>query len=148
MIEIVAPWSLLKTREQRVRVRIQGVDVALETCAWNAEAAADFSKADAEKEAQLEADFAERRQNLLSSDSERAHWLSLCITALLGKADVSIQGVKVRLEDTASFKGGPHAETPPACEMGVELDALDLLADPGVPPPLLPICAASLTRAL
>ena len=100
LIEVEAPWSLLQ--EQHVRVRVQGVDLALETRSWDAGAAGDLSQADAAKRQRLEADFAERRQKLLSSEEERAHWLSLLVTAILCKAEVTITDVKVRLDDAAS----------------------------------------------
>lgn len=131
MIEIVAPWSLLRAREQRIRVLVQGVDIVLQTCAWDGAAAADCVNADVEKQRLLEADFAERRQKLLSSDTERAHWLSLLVTALLSKADVSVHKVKVRLDDLASSTGEACAGSSPGDSFGLDLDKIELLADPG-----------------
>ena len=131
LIEVEAPWSLLK--ERNVRVLVQGVDLSLETRAWDDNAAADFSGADSAKRQLLEADFEDRRQKLLSSKEERAHWLSLFITALLSKAEVTIRDVKVRLDDAASKVGcaGAGAGTA-SCTFGLDLDLLQLIAEGGM----------------
>lgn len=128
LIEFEAPWSLLK--ERHLRVLVQGVDLSLETRAWDDNAASDFSGADSAKRQLLEADFADRRQKLLSSEAERAHWLSLFITALLCKAEVTIRVVKVRLDDAASKKGAGVGTA--SITFGLDLDLLQLIAEDGM----------------
>lgn len=136
LIEIEAPWSFIK--EQPVRVLVQDVDVSLETRAWDDGAAADFLQADATTRRLLDEHFADQRLKLLTSEEERAHWLSLFITALLNKTEVTIKNVRIRIDDAASKKGGAGAGSAPA-SFGLELDLLQLVAADGVspdPPPL------------
>ena len=79
----------------------------------------------------LEADFEHRRQMLLSSEEERAYWLSLFLTTILSKVEVTIEDVSVRLNDAASKRGGAGAGT---CDsiFGLELKECGLVADEGV----------------
>lgn len=124
LIEIEAPWSML--REKRVRVLVRGVDVEVETCAWQLD---DVSQVESEKRRALEEDMAQRRHNLTSSEMERAHWLSLLLTSVINKADVTVKDVRVCLHDTASKIGGSGAQGLPST-FGLQLSELLLVAGP------------------
>ena len=103
----------------------------LETCKWSDSSAGDLSRVDASEKRFLEADFAERRQKLLSSEEERAHWLSLFITTLLSKAEVTIKDVRIRLDDSASKQGGAGAGTTTS-SFGIDLELVQLITETGV----------------
>ena len=78
---------------------------------------------------QLREDMAQRRHNLTSSEMERAHWLSLLLTSVINKADVTVKDVRVCLHDTASKIGGSGAQGLPST-FGLQLSELLLVAGP------------------
>lgn len=127
LIEIEAPWSFLK--EQSVRVLVQDVDLSLETRVLDDDAAADVSRADEAKRRMLNADLEDLRWKLSTSEEERAHWLSLFVTAILNKVEVTVKDVKMRIVDAASKKGGSRAGS--SCCFGLQLDLLQLVSSDG-----------------
>jgi len=124
LIEIEAPWSFLKG--QSVRVLVQDVDLSLETRVLDDDVAADVS--DEAKRGMLNADLEDLRWKLSTSEEERAHWLSLFVTAILSKVEVTVKDVKMRIVDAAS-KGGSRAGS--SCCFGLQLDLLQLVSSDG-----------------
>jgi hypothetical protein len=130
LIDIEAPWSLLK--ERQVRVKVNGVSLSLATRSWDESMAADLVPPDSSKSEQLEADFVDRRQKLLTSEEERARILSLLITALFSKVDLTITNVEVHLDDAASKVACSGAGAGASCSTFlVKLNRMHLVAEDG-----------------
>jgi hypothetical protein len=130
LIDIEAPWSLLK--ERQVRVKVNGVSLSLETRSWDDSMAADLVPPDSAKSELLEADFVDRRQKLLTSEEERARMLSLLITALFSKVDLTITNVEMHLADAASKVACSGAGAGASCSTFLlKLNRMHLVAEDG-----------------
>jgi hypothetical protein len=130
LIDIEAPWSLLM--ERQVRVKVNGVSLSLETRSWDDSMAADLVPPDSAKSELLEADFVDRRQKLLTSEEERARMLSLLITALFSKVDLTITNVEVHLADAASKVACSGAGAGASCsKFLLKLNRMHLVAEDG-----------------